>query len=104
MVNLVQKAIDENDFQRYSLILTDCSMPIMDGYEAVKQIRDLLQNQDERIKIIAVRGHVEAEYLKKAENCGMDMVIPKPFPIGMLALILKELDFIAELPSLYEDW
>ena len=79
-------------------------MPIMDGYTAVKQIRDLLQNQDERIKIIAVTGHIEAEYLKKAENCGMDMVIPKPFPTGMLASILKELDFIAELPSLYEDW
>ena len=44
MVDHVKKAIEENDVQRYSLILTDCSMPIMDGYEAVKQIRGLLQN------------------------------------------------------------
>ena len=63
LVDHVKKAIDDNDSQRYSLILTDCSMPIIDGYEAVKQIRDLLQNQDEKIKIIAASGHVEAEYL-----------------------------------------
>ena len=99
MVDHVTKAIDDHDSTRYSLILTDCSMPIMDGYEAVRQIRYLLREQDERIKIVAVTGHVEAEYLKKAEDCGMDMVIPKPFPIGLLGQILKEFGFIAELPS-----
>jgi len=42
-VELIQKAIHEGAPQRYSLILTDCSMPFMDGYEASKKIRDLLQ-------------------------------------------------------------
>jgi CheY-like chemotaxis protein len=31
-VELVRKAIQEKDADRYSLILTDCSMPFMDGY------------------------------------------------------------------------
>ena len=47
-------------------------MPVMDGYEAVKQIRALLTGQIQKVKIIAVTGHVEAEYLKKAEECGID--------------------------------
>jgi len=31
-VELVKEAISDNDLDRYSLILTDCSMPFMDGY------------------------------------------------------------------------
>ena len=42
-VDLIRKAIQENDINRYSLIMTDCSMPFMDGYQASKKIRNLLQ-------------------------------------------------------------
>ena len=53
---------------------------------------------------MAVTGHVEEEYLKKAERCGIDKVIPKPFPIGLLGRVLKDLDFIFEIPAhLIED-
>ena len=44
MVEYVKKAVEDDDFQRYSLILTDCQMPVMDGYEAVKHVRALLSN------------------------------------------------------------
>ena len=43
MVKLVEKAIQENDINRYSLILTDCSMPFMDGYVASRNIRKLIR-------------------------------------------------------------
>ena len=53
---------------------------------------------------MAVTGHVEEEYVKKAKDCGIDKVIPKPFPIGILGLILKDLNFINEIPPhLVED-
>ena len=42
IVDHIEKAVEQNDPQRYSLILTDCQMPVMDGYEAVKKVRNLL--------------------------------------------------------------
>ena len=42
LVEYVKNAVEANDHQRYSLILTDCQMPVMDGYEAIKNVRDLL--------------------------------------------------------------
>ena len=38
LVDYVETAVKEGDYERYSLIFTDCSMPIMDGYEASRQI------------------------------------------------------------------
>ena len=77
--------MDESDPHRYSLILMDCNMPFMDGYQATTKIRALYQNMDIprelQPKIIAITGHVENEYVLKAFKSGMDRVYPKPLPI-----------------------
>jgi CheY-like chemotaxis protein len=70
-------------------------MPFMDGYEAVKRVRTILKHYNSRnIYIIAVTGHVEKEYMIKAEKSGMDIVYPKPLPIVDLGLKLIEMNFI----------
>ena len=100
LVEHVQKAVDEGDPYRYSLILTDCMMPFMDGYEAVKRVRKILKDYNRKpLYIIAVTGHVEKEYITKAEKSGMDTVYPKPLPINELGMKLIDLDFIHKLPS-----
>lgn len=77
VVRLVEQAIAEDDPFRYSLILTDCSMPVMDGYEASSQIQTLFsragidQNDPRRPLIIAITGHVEQEFIQKAEQSGI---------------------------------
>ena len=78
----VQKAVDEGDPMRYPLILMDCNMPFLDGYEATKQMRMLWRQEgierQNQPKIMAVTGHVEKEYLAKAIESGMDKVYSKP--------------------------
>lgn len=62
-LNLIKNAIKSGDPGRYSLILMDCNMPFMDGYEASIQIRkayfDANITEEKQPKIIAVTGHVE---------------------------------------------
>jgi len=81
-VKEVKKAIEEGDPFRFKLILMDCNMPFLDGYEATKKIRKMFSDEgilhDLQPKIIAVTGHVEQEYVSNAIKSGMDSVFSKP--------------------------
>ena len=49
--------------QTYKLILMDCNMPKMDGYEAASEIRKHISSlQEEQPFIVAITGHVEEHY------------------------------------------
>lgn len=75
----VKDTTERNGFCSYSLILMDCNMPHMDGYEATARIRDYLHEQGLVQPIIsAVTGHTEQMYVKKAIDSGMNQVLSKP--------------------------
>jgi CheY-like chemotaxis protein len=60
---------------RVSIVLMDCSMPVMDGYVATKKIREF--NPD--VAIFAVTGNAMADQKQKCFDCGMDDLVLKPF-------------------------
>ena len=73
--------LEENNHREctYDLILMDCNMPFMDGYESTERIRQQLYNM--RVVqpiIIAVTGHTEPNYVERAINSGMNQVFSKP--------------------------
>ena len=78
-------------------------MPFMDGYEATKIMRRLWSKQgimrDDQPTIIAVTGHVEEEYVRKAKDSGMNKVFPKPFPIKEFGKLLIDCNFLTQVPK-----
>ena len=74
----------------YDLVLMDVQMPIMDGYEATRQIRALDDPALAGITILAMTANAFDEDRKKAMEWGMDGFLSKPIVIEELISILHE--------------
>jgi CheY-like chemotaxis protein len=76
---------------KFSVILMDLSMPIMDGVTATKEIRKIKQEEDERpCRIIACTGLGSNEAKDEAMKSGMDMYLTKPIGFKNLKQVLSE--------------
>jgi diguanylate cyclase (GGDEF)-like protein len=67
----------------YDLVLMDCHMPQMDGYETTRRIRALEAGKGE-IPIIAMTANVGKGDIDKCLSAGMDDYLPKPLRLGSL--------------------
>ena len=72
----------------YDAILMDLRMPVMNGYEATKEIRDL-ERADSSIPIIAMTADAFFDDIKKCLDCGMDAHTAKPINVQEIAHLLK---------------
>ena len=68
----------------FDVILMDIQMPIMNGYEAAKAIRDLPGNKYKKIPIIAMTANAFDEDRQKAIESGMNGHLGKPIEIDKL--------------------
>ena len=73
----------------YDIILMDIQMPIMDGYEATRQIRKLKGNKAST-SIIAMTAHVLDGVAEKCDQAGMDDYVSKPINLTILNQIIKK--------------
>ena len=73
----------------YSAVLMDIQMPVMNGYEATKAIREL-PSELARIPILAMTASAFSEDVAKAKSEGMDGHIAKPIDIPQMMKTLAE--------------
>jgi PAS domain S-box-containing protein len=85
IANNGEEALAEYGRGRYALILTDCHMPVMDGYEFTGRIRALEQDTGHHVPIIAVSANALQGEAERCLRVGMDDYVSKP--IAMPALI-----------------
>ena len=74
----------------YKLIITDFNMPIMDGYEATKKIREVEANEERKIPIIAMTANAYRETKESCFEAGMDSFITKPVKLKDLLQVMEE--------------
>ncbi|GAA5316368.1 MAG: hypothetical protein AseanaTS_15720 [Candidatus Pelagadaptatus aseana] len=79
-----------NSGQNYDLILMDCEMPLMDGYEVTRRIRQWEKTkQKDSVKICALTAHAVQEYLDRCYEAGMNEHIIKPYKMQELQLLVE---------------
>ncbi|MEI6061213.1 MAG: ATP-binding protein [Bacteroidota bacterium] len=79
------EAVDFAQKKDFDVVLMDVQMPLMDGYEATRQIRNsesASRNRD--VPIIALTASVVRTDLDKCRAAGMNDYVPKPFRVSQL--------------------
>lgn len=91
-------ALDEDE--PYDLICLDVMMPVMDGYQALKGIREMEQersiSKDNGAKIIMMTALNDESNVKMAFDLGCTVYAPKPVDLDKLKKLLVKLELIEE--------
>ena len=66
------------------LILVDCAMPEMDGYDFIRWLRRVAPTQARQTPVIMLTGHAAASKVHKSRDCGASFVVTKPLTPAVL--------------------
>ncbi len=93
------EAVCRHPSSYYSMVFMDIQMPVLNGYDAVRKIRDSGKQGIEALPIIAMTADAFAEDVKQARLAGMNGHLPKPVSIDRLKSVLtKCLEWKKEKP------
>ena len=89
-INNGMDAVDILKTESFGLVLMDIQMPVMDGFQATRLIRDpATGTKNPTIPIIAFTAHASSEYQKKCLAAGMNEHLSKPFQTAVLDKLLR---------------
>ncbi len=84
------EGVKKVQYNMYDLILMDIQMPVMDGYEATKIIKNDLSEETSKIPIIAMTAYTSKSDIQRALDVGMSDYIFKPFKTNdLFSMLLK---------------
>ncbi len=83
------EAVEKFKERRYNIILMDLMMPVMDGLEATRQIRNFEISKGCRTTIIGLTANIYDADREKCLEVGMDEFMTKPFNVDLFEKVVK---------------
>lgn len=84
------QALDLLNDTDFDLVLMDCHMPVMNGYEATQEIRAFDDPDKQKIPIIAMTANAMQKDIDKCFEVGMDAYIGKPFTLAQFEDVVSQ--------------
>lgn len=73
-----EQALDYINNNTYDIVLMDCQMPVIDGYQATKLLREKEANENQHLPVIALTANAMVGDKEKCIKAGMDDYLSKP--------------------------
>ncbi len=91
------QALENLKRQCFDLVLMDCQMPLLDGYEATRQWRQM-EGGGRSTPIVAITAHAFPQDRARCIEAGMNDYLSKPLEVAALANVLGR--YLEELPEI----
>lgn len=87
-IEVLEQAQSDNTITSFSLVITDCHMPDMDGYQLTKVLK--ADSKFASIPVVACTAENSRNVIEKAEHNGMEAVLFKPYNLGDLQALCEQ--------------
>ena len=98
LANNGKEAVDEFSKNDYDLILMDIEMPLMNGVEATRHIRETFNSPKCNIPIIALTAHNPKLFFDDYKDVGFTQLLTKPYSVAKIKEVLNS--FIGQTRSI----
>eukprot|EP01136_Pigoraptor_vietnamica_P032322 Opistho-1_new@94039 len=86
-----QQVLDALEKEDFDIILLDINMPVMDGMECAKAVRNLKDEAKAKIPMIAITGNARNYSMEDFKEAGFDDMLAKPLNFDALVAQVKSL-------------
>lgn len=83
-----REAIELLQKENYGMVLMDIEMPVMNGLETIRYIREQMPDPLRRIPVIALTAHNPKIFFEDFAEAGFDEIITKPYSVAKVKQLI----------------
>lgn len=85
-----KEAIEAIESDEYDLVLMDIEMPVMNGLETTKYIREKLPYPKNRVFVVALTAHNPQLFFEDFKDVGFDQLLTKPYNVDKIISLVEK--------------